>query len=287
MMGTDIPDAGRRSLSWVPPAHNLPLTMSDDTHILEFGVTYGMVAARTACGQLLTLTSHGSDHAIPPHKHANDYLCIVVAGEFAERKGRSWCERRSGCFFRHPAGETHHDHFGSRGAVCVNVHFAEGHPEASIEGMCPVQARVAAEQLAFELAASSREELAFASLSAEIMGALRPGQSRAGERRGWIDGIVEAISDEPDRRWTLRELAATAGHHPVHVAQAFRAKMGITLGAFQRLRRLTRLSLALRTGKTPLALLAAEFGYCDQSHMTTEFREAFGVSPGRYRRDFH
>jgi AraC-like DNA-binding protein len=61
----------------------------------------------------------------------------------------------------------------------------------------------------------------------------------------------------------------------------------MTLGAFQRLRRLTSLSLALRRGAGPLAALAAEYGYCDQSHMTAEFRAAFGVSPGRYRRDVH
>jgi AraC-like DNA-binding protein len=34
-------------------------------------------------------------------------------------------------------------------------------------------------------------------------------------------------------------------------------------------------------------MLAAEFGYFDQSHMNAEFRAAFGASPGRYRRDFH
>jgi AraC-like DNA-binding protein len=61
----------------------------------------------------------------------------------------------------------------------------------------------------------------------------------------------------------------------------------MSLGAFQRLRRLTGLGLALRQGQLPLAALAHEFGYCDQSHMNAEFRAAFGVSPGRYRREFH
>jgi AraC family transcriptional regulator len=82
-------------------------------------------------------------------------------------------------------------------------------------------------------------------------------------------------------------LAAIVDRHPVHVAQSFRAKTGISLGAFQRVQRLTCLSLALRHGKMPLATLAAEFGYCDQPHMNAEFRAAFGISPGRYRRAFH
>jgi AraC family transcriptional regulator len=261
--------------------------MADDARTLGFGVTYDMVAARTACGHLLSLTSHRCDDEIPPHRHINDYICIVLTGGFAEQERDSWHERRAGCIFTHRAGETHHDQFGPRGAVCVNLHFAAGEPGPAVEGVCSASARVAAEKLAFELAASSREELVLASLAAEIMGDLRPVEGCARDSGKWIDRVVEAISDEAERRWTLRELAAIAERHPVHVAQSFRAATGISLGAFQRMRRLTCLSLALRTGEIPLAALAAEFGYCDQAHMNAEFRAAFGVSPGRYRREFH
>jgi AraC family transcriptional regulator len=261
--------------------------MTDDAHTLGFGVTYDMVAARTACGQLLTLTSHRCDDRIPPHKHANDYVCIVLAGGFGEQEGARSHERLSGCFFTHHAGETHHDRFGSRGAMCVNLHFPAGERGLAMEGVCPAPTRVVAQRLAFELATSSRDDLAMASLAAEITAGLRPAAPQKPDRGPWIDHIVEAISDEPERRWTLGELAELANRHPVHLAQAFRARTGLSLGAFQRLRRLTNVSLALRHGTTPLAALAADFGYCDQSHMTTEFRAAFGSSPGRYRRDFH
>ena len=126
-----------------------------------------------------------------------------------------------------------------------------------------------------------------ASLRAESVGALQPVGSGARDGGGWLDDVIEAASVEPVRRWTLAELAGIAGRPPVHVAKGFRAKTGISLGTFQRLRRLTRLSLALRTAKTPLALLAADFGYCDQAHMNAEFRAAFGISPGRFRRELH
>ncbi len=260
--------------------------MADDTHTLGFGVTYDMVATRTACGQLLTLTSHRCDDRIPPHRHTNNYLCIVLNGGFSEQEGNRWHERLSGGFFIHRAGEIHHDRFGPRGAVCVNLHFPEGEPGPAVEGRCSPATRVAAQRLAFELAASSREDLAMASFAAEIMGAVE-GKHPMVDHGLWLRDIVEAISDEPERRWTLGELARIADRHPVHVAQTFRARTGISLGLFQRLRRLTSISLALRSGVTTLAELAAEFGYCDQSHMSTEFRAAFGISPGRYRREFH
>lgn len=125
------------------------------------------------------------------------------------------------------------------------------------------------------------------SLAAEIMGGLAAAGTIRCDPGRWLDTVVDAISDEPEHRWTLAELAAIANRHPVHVAQSFRAKTGVSLGSFQRLRRLTCIALALRHGNTPLAALAAEFGYCDQSHMSSEFRAAFGTSPGRYRREFH
>jgi AraC family transcriptional regulator len=261
--------------------------MAEEARTLGFGITYDMVATRTACDRLLTLTYHRRDDEIPPHRHVNDYVCIVLTGEFAEQERNRWHERLGGCFFTHQAGETHHDRFGPRGAICLNLHFAPGEPGPAVDGKCSASAKVASEKLAFELAASSREDLVMASLAAEIMGELRPPQPHRPDAGKWIDRIVEAISDQPDRRWSLCELAGIVGRHPVHVAQSFRAQTGISLGAFQRVRRLTCLSLALRHGKSTLAALAAEFGYFDQSHMTSEFRSAFGVSPGRYRRDVH
>jgi AraC family transcriptional regulator len=261
--------------------------MTDDARVLGFGVTYDMVALKTACGQLLSLTSHRRNEAIPPHRHANDYVCIVLAGGFAERERDTWRERIRGTYFTHHAGEIHHDCFGPDGAICVNLHFAPGERGPQLDGGCSAAAIVAAHRLAFELAAHSREELVMASLAAELMGEFFPGKYCASDQGKWIDEIIGAITSEPARRWTLRELAEIAERHPVHVAQSFRSKMGVTVGAFQRLRRLTSLSLALRRTRRSLAMLADEFGYCDQSHMNAEFRAAFGISPGRYRRDLH
>lgn len=260
--------------------------MADDACTLGFGVTYDMVAAQTACGQLLTLTSHRGDDGTPPHKHVNDYICIVLTGGFAEQERNRWHERSGGCYFTHRAGETHRDRFGPHGAMCVNLHFAAGESGPALDGKCSASTRVTADKLAFELAATSREELVMASLAVDILADLRP-EAHRHDCGTWIERIIEAIADEPARRWSLLELAGIADRHPVHVAQSFRAKTGISLGAFQRLRRLTCLTLALRRGRVPLAILAAEFGYYDQAHMSAEFSAAFGVSPGRYRRDAH
>jgi AraC family transcriptional regulator len=35
--------------------------------------------------------------------------------------------------------------------------------------------------------------------------------------------------------------------------------------------------------KVPLAILAVEAGFCDQSHFTPAFRRHYGVTPARFR----
>ena len=262
--------------------------MLEEARVLGFGAAFDTVVARKARSQIVSLTSHRAAGSNPPHRHTNDYVCIVVAGNFAERHNNHWREWRTGAFFAHEAGEIHHDRFGPSGAICLNIHFPRGElPSASQQGICSIQARLAAYQLALELSGRLHDELAVAALTAEIVGEIGRVAANPRDSETWLNRLVEAISDEPHRRWSLGELAEIAGRHPVHVAQAFRAKTGISLGAFQRLRRLVSLSLALRRGRGALAELACEFGYCDQSHMNTEFRAAFGVSPGQYRREPH
>jgi AraC family transcriptional regulator len=96
--------------------------------------------------------------------------------------------------------------------------------------------------------------------------------------------VLQALDDAPEEHWTLDALAQIAGRHPTHLARAFRACTGISVGAYRRRRRLTRLALDLRMGRTPLSILALEHGYADQAHMSREFRAFAGVSPAVWRR---
>ena len=178
------------------------MLMADEAHTLGFGLTYDMVAMRTACGQLLTLTSHRRDEDIPPHKHANDYVCIVLSGGFAEQERDRWRERRSGCFFTHHAGETHHDSFGPHGAMCVNCHYPAGERGPAIRGLCPASASVAAQKLAFELAASSREDLLRRLRSPPRLSGICTLRRRAPAvpASGSTEFVRRPVSDEPSRR---------------------------------------------------------------------------------------
>ena len=66
------------------------------------------------------------------------------------------------------------------------------------------------------------------------------------------------------------------------MARAFRRHFGTSPYRYVTMRRLDHVRAALRTHNS-LADAAADAGFADQSHMTRQFKQALGISPGRWR----
>jgi AraC-like DNA-binding protein len=77
------------------------------------------------------------------------------------------------------------------------------------------------------------------------------------------------------------ELEAATGMSRYALARHFRACLGTSPYRYLVMRRLDR-ARALILGGTPLADAAAASGFADQSHMTRQFKRAYGLSPGRW-----
>lgn len=95
---------------------------------------------------------------------------------------------------------------------------------------------------------------------------------------------IEAHLDAP---LTLGEIAAQAGLSPYHFSRVFSARMGRSVMAHVRARRLIR--GARRMVEDPdlrLIDLALDCGFESQEAFTRAFVRIFGVSPGRFRRGF-
>jgi AraC-like DNA-binding protein len=87
-------------------------------------------------------------------------------------------------------------------------------------------------------------------------------------------------------RWAdnvrLDDLVAVAGIDRFRLVRAFRAALGLPPHAYQIRLRVTRAMALIRQG-LPLAAVAVETGFTDQSHLARHFTRALGVAPGRYR----
>jgi AraC-like DNA-binding protein len=99
---------------------------------------------------------------------------------------------------------------------------------------------------------------------------------------------AKTISIRSEDRESIAALAKRLGRSRETFSRAFAERHGMPPHAFRLAARLNRARDLLRAGE-PLAAVAADAGFADQSHLGRLFRRAFGVTPGRYRashRDF-
>ncbi len=102
-------------------------------------------------------------------------------------------------------------------------------------------------------------------------------------RHATVDAVLSAmergVADRPD----LAGIYRTLGVGERSVQRLFRRYVGLTPKQATRVLRQTALTLALRDEDEGLAGLAGAHGYADQAHMSREYRDLAGLSPGRYR----
>jgi AraC family transcriptional regulator len=100
------------------------------------------------------------------------------------------------------------------------------------------------------------------------------------ERLQRVRDYVEAHLDDD---LSLTVLAGVACLSPYHFSRSFKQAAGVGPQRYVIQRRVERAKYLLRQTHQPLALIAQEAGFNDQSHLTAMFRNEIGVTPGRFR----
>jgi AraC-like DNA-binding protein len=81
---------------------------------------------------------------------------------------------------------------------------------------------------------------------------------------------------------SLESLSQLSQLSPYYLVRCFRQQIGLPPHHYQRQVRLLKAKQALHTSQ-PLAAIASDAGFFDQSHFTRSFKRVFGVPPGQYR----
>ncbi|MDR6870295.1 AraC-like DNA-binding protein [Bosea sp. BE125] len=145
---------------------------------------------------------------------------------------------------------------------------------AIARGLRAIEAPLAAEEADDIVLGLAEALLALDPSAARPMGS-RHAQAASERVRRFLDAHAERVV-------TSGELEAVAGLDRFALARHFRASFGTSPYNYLVMRRLDRARAMLRSG-LEIADIAAACGFADQSHLTRQFRRAFGVTPGRWR----
>jgi AraC family transcriptional regulator len=225
-------------------------------------------------------------------RHAHDYsnVTVVVSGEMEETTDTAEHRGRSCSVLLKPAGTMHANFIlGRQGTHTVSIEMRGLSPLSQELGSLqwqwledPESARAGlAFYRAFRSGIAADLETASVALVATVTSTARRGTGTAPAWLAEVRAILDTRFDEPLR---FDHLAADFGLHPVYLARAFRKHTGLAMGDYLRSLRLKTARHLLTTTTRPVAVISAETGFTDASHLCRVFAQAHEVTPAAYRR---
>ena len=240
-------------------------------------------------GAIANLAVLGAERSVPAHVHANPYLSLHVLGGYREcdEEGEAVIGGPAAMFF--PAGSAHEMAVGTQGLVTVIVEFDSDRLHRVLGG--PVDSRRArrwiggevgrrASRLARAWLSGAPDPRRFAMTEAFLRSAL--GQTPDRPAPPWLEE-VDALIAAQGGAWRMDALAERCGVSRPWLVRAYRRWRGEGLGEALRRRRVAAAAILLEDADAPLADIAAQAGFCDQSHMNRAFVRLIGRTPGAVR----
>jgi AraC family transcriptional regulator len=232
--------------------------------------------------------------AFASHAHDRDQLCVVLEGRYEERDAAGVVALRPGSVLWRRAGKVHSNRVGMHD---VEVVLADIEPDRSRRlrlhstGCDAYFLPGTFDEIYRELLFEARRSDPASRLALEALVCLLA--ARIGRRcklpvpaamPEWLSAAAELIRSEYSEKLTLSQVAAASGVHRATVAVGFRRYFGKSVGDYITDLRVAHALQELEKTRRPIAEIALEAGFYDESHMGRVFRRRFRVSPGALRR---
>lgn len=237
----------------------------------------------------LELERHPAGTAFSRRDAARASFTLLLRGHYREAFPDQVIDYRAFMVVFHPAHLGCRATVGPTGADVLRFDIGEGllGPTSRVRQSLRQVRDLSGSQLAWALL-SVYADLAHAAVcplvveepAAEVIGALARGRRGTVMREPrWMDRVNELIQYEFHRPLTLLRLAGVAGVSPVHLTQAYRRVYGHSMrDRAQRLRVMAACRL-LRTTDRPVADVAAQTGFANETHLAVECRRLAGRLP--------
>ncbi len=240
-----------------------------------------------------------SEHAFDPHRHDTYAIGFTLYGvQSFEYRGVSRHSTAGQVFVLHP-DETHDGRAGTTSGFRYRILYVEPRliRDALGETRCPLpfvrdavsddKRLASAIKPALDDLEVPLEDLHFDQIVLGLAEALVAVDQSITRRKlsahhlHAVDNAREFLDASVQKAVTSGELEAITGLSRYALARHFRACLGTSPYRYLIMRRLDQARRLIRQG-TPLADAALSSGFTDQSHMTRQFKKAYGVSPGRW-----
>lgn len=242
-----------------------------ETVITRFAMTKTWTYRRADSDDIVELASwHGAGSlGLRPHFHDESQIVLVLSGSRAFRIAGGTVTVPAGDAALIPAGMLHAPMpTPGEETVCLNAYVPANRACSSLRIVNVGDRWRSIEEISPEHIGEIANEI----LSREPPGSIeRTGRARLGT------ALTESL--EP-----IGEIAASFGRSREGFSRMVRRELGVAPHAFRLLARLNVARRLLRAGE-PIAAVAADAGFSDQSHLTRLFRRTFGTTPGVYWRD--
>lgn len=226
---------------------------------------------------------------------AAGYLAVVLDGAVHKSFRHTSSTLERGSCMSIPAGAAHSSAFAPDGCRVVIVRAAGEDGERrfhSIVRDCTKVVAHASTTLAWKISkelecrdACSR--LALEGLALELLACAGRAGTETDRDASWLRTVRDLLHESTPHIVSLHELGEIVERHPAHVARAFRDAYGVSVTTYARARRLEWATVVVASTDVPLARVALDAGFADQSHFTRSFRRHHGITPGRYRKLVH
>jgi AraC-like DNA-binding protein len=113
---------------------------------------------------------------------------------------------------------------------------------------------------------------------------VRPADLQADAELARLIPALKFMRDEYHRGPTLGEIARQVHLSPFHFHRRFAELLGLTPKHYLLECQINAAKIELISGKKELAQIAADCGFAHQSHFTSRFKQATGLTPTRWRR---
>jgi AraC family transcriptional regulator len=240
---------------------------------------------------LRELTYSGGLH-LGSHCHDRAYIHLAVSGQSREVMETHTTVRNPGSVAYAPQAAPHAHTFLNTGRS-FEIYLQNGWPER-LGGRLPERPVLFEEGPAVSIMRRLRAELyepddvtpvMTQALLLEIAALMARRVGSPEERRAprWLSGVRDYLHDNVNEPVSLDALAQMASVHPSHLTRAFRSHFRCTVGEYVRNLRVERAKHLLVATSLPLAEVALDAGFANQSHFSRVFRDYVGTTPAQFR----